>query len=467
MAHKGEKKVDGNARRRFLEQMLLGTLSLNAGIVSGMGLIGKGVETVRISAEETKARSARYSLRTTPELRAYTKNILQTYKSNSIEPEMIEFISERLSGYVSHWLEITGMNIENKENLIRLILTIMEKESSVSLKPTTFIGSSVGPAQITEQTYSKALDYFIESLTSEVDSGEAGTKRVAGQLIQGYKTKFGDTREPNLAQIKENEIVSYLLREIAPKPKDRLAYTDKDYAFEIAVITALHHIDFIMKNYNVSADSKELRSLLFASWNAGLEKPRETYLQYMLYLYAEKKNPQMVKDAFLNNPDILEDSGLSISQISSETSFTDEDGYIKYIDGSISKVELELLARIIQENQDLALIHLPVGETLQETKDFLKLLEFRSLDGEYPTDEDKYFKVRYMNSRIFSFLREITQNLEIPRSNLVAHGRIMAAMPAARQAGTLIGPIKDPRFDESSTTLGYIKASEQIFQSLG
>jgi hypothetical protein len=55
MDYKGEKKVDGKDRRRFLEQMLLGTLSLNAGIVSGMGLIGKGVETVRISAEETKA----------------------------------------------------------------------------------------------------------------------------------------------------------------------------------------------------------------------------------------------------------------------------------------------------------------------------------------------------------------------------------------------------------------------------
>lgn len=444
------------SRRDFLRYALAAGVATVAGkaLIDALGPRPKNIE----SREEG-------------DIRLYLQELLKTINDGrgddeKIDKELMSFIIERLPKTLSKWLLITGkdLSLSEKKEFIRLMVTLMENESRISLSWKTAIGNSIGPLQITQKTYQEGIDYFSHSLLEECDSSIEGKKRVESILGRALSVKLGQKTTIDLSGDDRASIISNALNEIAPQSEDFLAFNDKEYAFEIGVITILYHIDFIVKNYNVRIDSEELRTILFASWNAGIEKPRETYLQYVLYSYSDQTNPSIVLDSFSSNPDILSRTGLTPQDITAKAGQYSAEFYEDFIDGNLSKVEIEMLARIILENKDLAVeVGLPFDQNISKTSEVL-------IDTFFTSEDQVNFNIKEMDSKLILFINRLSSQLN-PSKNPFVMQIARAAIPAAKHDRVLIrigdASVEDPRLPPESNTLGYVKALIERYNNLG
>ena len=446
-------------RRDFLRLMLAGA----AGAAVG-GLATREITKPNTINQETFEKEEE-------EIARYLQELLDTINNGrgdneKIDEELRFFLIYRLPKTLSKWLYITGsdLDLSEKKQFIRLMVTLMDNESRISMNWKTVIGDSIGPLQITKETYQGSIDYFSDSLLRECDSSVEGRKRVESILGRALSRKRGQETTIDLTGDDRDSIISSALNEIAPDSEHFLAFNDKEYAFEIGVITILYHIDFIVKNYNVQIDSEELRAILFASWNAGLEKPRETYLQYVLYSYSDQTNPSIVVDSFSSNPDILSRAGLTSQDITVKAGQYSTEFYEDFIDGNLSKVEIEMLARIILENEELATeVGLPFDQNISKTSKFL-------IDTFFNSEDQVNFKIKEMDSKLILFINRLSSQLN-PSKNPFVMQNAMAAIPAAKHNRVLIrvgdAYITDPRLPEGSNTLGYVEALLERYNSLG
>ena len=403
-------------------------------------------------------------------LESYLLRLIKKIESNNSEEKInrifLENMLERLPAYMEKWYGITGIEMSTQEKLIfiRLILSIMKKESGITINWRTRMGSTRGPLQISAKTYQDALNYFSESLTEEFKSSENGRNRVEEVLKYELESKTGRRIDSNLQDVINENSISSVLNQITTDPEDLNAYDDYlDQAFEISLITVLYHVDYIRKTYNVEIDSQEFRYILFSSWNSGLKRQREAYLQYILYSYADETDPNMVVEAFTENPDILSKSNLTINQIKNTASYSNE-SYKTFIDGSLSGVELDMLTRIAIKNPQITTkAGLEVGQDFDSTKQYL-------IEQFFETDDGVYFRIKEVNSPLIRFISEVSKTIEMKKNEYVTHGNVMAAIPASKYKTYILDfaghKVEDPRLAPNYTSLDYVSSLLKIYEDL-
>lgn len=431
------------------------------------------------------------------ELKTFTRSLLNRINSNKtqgdslLSEELMEDLSTRIPLLIREWSLLGGIKLENEKIIIQYLLTIMEKETKIKFDftkklnmstpdisipfignprvdqdlylPDSLIGSTLGIAQISEVTYKSSQDYVIDNLVQRYNSHPEQRNQIQSRLLKQLELKSGTPRSLDFSKTDPSTIIREIITKITPNHNDRGAYTDPASGLEIAVITYMYHVDYITKTYNVNPESSEFRKLLFASWNAGLSRPRNAYLQYVIYSYGDQTNPDMIVDSFSNNQSILEMMGLTMEQIEATESFADEN-YNRFIDGNLSIVEIDMLTRIVIDNLTIAQEYgIQVGRSFEDTREYL-------ISSFFETEDNKFFNMKNLNSGLVGFIEYISGNLQNTNNPYVLRGQ-RAAIPATTLRRTLLSlgsylDLNDTQIPSGETTLDYVEKSNNIFKFL-